>query len=87
MGTTTPTPWPPRPIPPSPVRLDQHQIDVAIADIGCRATANVTGIWFAVESAYQRRAIEADRAAFARTRDAIQARDKLAAEADPRGSR
>jgi hypothetical protein len=66
---------------------DQHQLDVAIADIGCRATANVTGIWFAVESAYQQRAIEVDHAAFARTRDAIQARDKLAAEADPCGSR
>ena len=61
--------------------VDQQQIDVAVADIACKATTNVIGIWFATESAYQRRAIEADRAAFARTLDAIQARDRLAAAA------
>jgi hypothetical protein len=61
---------------------DQHQLDVAIADIGCKASANVAGIWFAVESAYQQRAIDSDRRAFARTRDAIRARDHLAAEVD-----
>ena len=66
--------------------LDQQQVDVAVADVVCKASTNVTGIWFTVESAYQRRAIEADRTAFAQTRDAIRVRDRLAAEADPCGS-
>jgi hypothetical protein len=63
-------------------RIDQHQLDVAVADIGCKSSTNLVGTWFTVESAYQTRAIRANRAAFAATRAAIDARDQLAAAVD-----
>jgi len=62
--------------------LDQQQLDVAVNDIGCKAASNLVGVWFTVESAYQAREIEADRAGYAQTRAAIDARDELAAAAD-----
>ena len=57
---------------------DRHQIDVATADIGCKASTNLVGVWFTVESAYQQRAIDADPSGFAATRGALAARDELA---------
>jgi hypothetical protein len=61
--------------------LDQHQLTVAATDIGCKSSTNVIGIWFTVESAYQQRAIDADRPGFVATRAAIEARDRLASAA------
>jgi hypothetical protein len=58
--------------------LSRAEIDVALADIRCKARTNLIGIWFAVEAAYQRRAIEADPEGFAATRAAIAARDAVA---------
>jgi hypothetical protein len=58
--------------------LDQHEIDVATTDIGCKASTNLVGVWFTVESAYQQRAIDADPSGFAATRAALAARDELA---------
>jgi hypothetical protein len=62
--------------------VDQHQLAVAAADIGCKAATNLVGVWFTVEAAYQSRVIAANRAAFTATRSAIEARDQLAAAAD-----
>ncbi|CUU55508.1 hypothetical protein Ga0074812_105159 [Parafrankia irregularis] len=56
------------------------QIAVALADIACKARTNLVGEWFTVESAYQRRAIDADPTGFARTRAALAARDRTATE-------
>lgn len=53
------------------------EIHVALTDIGCKDEANVVGVWFTVESAYQKRQIAADSADFAAIRSAIAARDKL----------
>ncbi|HZN19305.1 MAG TPA: hypothetical protein VFB84_14180 [Micromonosporaceae bacterium] len=58
---------------PSPAELA-----VAAADIDCKARTNLVGIWFTVESAYQRREIDADRALFVAAREAIAARDRAA---------
>jgi hypothetical protein len=60
---------------------DQHQLDVAAADIACKASTNLVGVWFTVEAAYEARAIAADPDGFAATRSAIAARDRLAAAA------
>jgi hypothetical protein len=56
-----------------------EQIAVATADIKCKDRTNLVGIWFSVESAYQRRQIDSDRAGFAIARQAIAARDRAAA--------
>jgi hypothetical protein len=61
--------------------VDQHQRAVAAADIGCKVATNLVGVWFTVEAAYQSRVIATNRAAFAATRSAIEARDQLAAAA------
>ena len=60
---------------------DQYQIDVATTDIACKVSTNLVGVWYAVEAAYEARAIAADPAGFAATRSAIAARDRLAAAA------
>ena len=60
---------------------DQHEIDVAAADIACKSSTNLVGVWFTVEAAYEARAIAADPGGFAATRSAIAARDRLAAAA------
>jgi hypothetical protein len=60
---------------------DQHQLDVATADIACKASTNLVGVWFSVEAAYEARAIAADPGGFAATRSAIAARDRLATAA------
>lgn len=57
---------------------DPQQIAVALVDIDCKARTDLVGIWFTVESAYQRRAIDADAAAFAAAKEAIVARDRAA---------
>jgi hypothetical protein len=59
------------------------QIAVALADIACKAKTNLVGVWFTVDSAYERRAIDADRTGFADTRAAIAARDRTAATISP----
>jgi hypothetical protein len=60
-------------------RPDAHQIAVALADISCKGETNLVGVWFTVESAYQRRAINADAAQYAAVGIAIMARDRSAA--------
>lgn len=45
---------------------------LAVADIECKDEVNLVGIWFTVESAYQRRAIDANRAAFDAVRAALE---------------
>jgi hypothetical protein len=60
--------------PPSP-----REIQVALADIRCKTVTNLVGVWFAVEAAYQQRAIDADSARFAAARAAIEAQDRAAA--------
>ncbi|WP_322748471.1 MULTISPECIES: hypothetical protein [unclassified Frankia] len=65
-------------VPPSPA-----QISVALADIACKARTNVVGVWFTVDSAYQRRAIDADHNGFTNARTAIAARDRTAATVSP----
>jgi hypothetical protein len=52
---------------------------VARQDIACKAETNLVGRWFAVESAYQRQAIDADRSGFAEVKAAIEAQDRNAA--------
>ncbi|WP_322759047.1 hypothetical protein [Frankia sp. Cr2] len=64
--------------PPSPA-----QLSAALADITCKARTNVVGVWFTVDSAYQRRAIDADHSGFTGTRAAIAARDRTAAAVSP----
>lgn len=53
-----------------------QQLAVAAADIACKASTNLVGVWFTVECAYQRRAIDADIAGFTATRQAIEAVDR-----------
>ncbi|HET8683380.1 MAG TPA: hypothetical protein VFM54_16160 [Micromonosporaceae bacterium] len=60
-------------------RPSPAELAVAAADIGCKARTNLVGIWFTVESAYQRREIDPDRARFVAAREAIAARDRAAA--------
>ncbi|MFJ4792878.1 hypothetical protein [Kitasatospora purpeofusca] len=47
------------------------EIAAATADIGCKQQNNVVGIWFAVETAYQDRAVQADLKRLEQTRKAI----------------
>lgn len=63
-------------------QFDEHQRDVAAADIECKTSANLVGVWFTVEAAYQTRAIAADPTGFAATRAAIESRDQLALAAE-----
>ncbi|HET8658086.1 MAG TPA: hypothetical protein VFM55_03710 [Micromonosporaceae bacterium] len=68
--------------PAHPGRAGPAELAVAMSDIDCKARVNLVGIWFTVESAYQRREIEADRARFVAAREAIVARDRTAAAID-----
>ncbi|MFB8235666.1 hypothetical protein ACFC58_03865 [Kitasatospora purpeofusca] len=47
------------------------EIAAATADIDCKQQNNVVGIWFAVETAYQNRAVQADPKRLEQTRKAI----------------
>ncbi|KJY35199.1 hypothetical protein [Streptomyces sp. NRRL S-495] len=47
------------------------EIATATADIDCKQQNNVVGIWFAVETAYQNRAVQADLKRLEQTRKAI----------------
>ncbi|MEV0193875.1 hypothetical protein AB0I39_35825 [Kitasatospora purpeofusca] len=47
------------------------EIAAATADIACKQQNNVVGIWFAVESAYQSRSVQADPKRLEQTRKAI----------------
>jgi len=55
-----------------------EQIDAAEADIRCKAKTNLIGIWFTVESAYQKREIERNTEAFASCEKALAARQRAA---------
>ncbi|MFY1586545.1 hypothetical protein ACN267_18820 [Micromonospora sp. WMMD734] len=57
-----------------------QEIAVATRDIHCKGEANVVGIWFTVESAYQRREIDSHRAAYDAIRQAVMARDQFAGQ-------
>ncbi len=59
--------------------VNGQQIAVALADIDCKASTNLVGIWYTIESAYQRRAIDADPSTYAAAKQGIAARDRLAA--------
>lgn len=41
-----------------PEPVGEEEIAVAEADVACKQEVNLVGIWFAVESAYQRRTIQ-----------------------------
>jgi hypothetical protein len=53
---------------------------LAVADIGCKAEVNLVGVWSTVEAAYQRRAIDANRAAFDAVRAALDGQVRTARE-------
>ncbi len=57
---------------------NSHDVAVALADISCKSETNLVGIWFTVESAYERQVIDADPVGFAATKQAITARDQAA---------
>jgi hypothetical protein len=47
----------------------EEEITTAVRDVSCKLETNLVGIWFAVESAYQRRLIEEHAQAFAAQRE------------------
>ncbi|MFJ8437185.1 hypothetical protein ACIQ9P_38425 [Kitasatospora sp. NPDC094019] len=47
------------------------EIAAATADVDCKQRNNVVGVWFAVETAYQKRAVQADAKRLEQTRKAI----------------
>jgi hypothetical protein len=59
-------------------QVTKEQVDAAEADIRCKAKTNLVGIWFTVESAYQKREIERNAAAFASCKEALAARQRAA---------
>jgi hypothetical protein len=63
---------------PQPTR---HEIQVATADQECRAKHNVVGVWFAVDYAYQERAVEQNAEALADVKKDIDSMLKAAANA------
>jgi hypothetical protein len=63
---------------PQPTR---HEIQVATADQECRAKHNVVGVWFAVDYAYQERAVEQNAEALADVKKDIDRMLKAAATA------
>ncbi|NEB11466.1 hypothetical protein G3I32_21915 [Streptomyces coelicoflavus] len=63
---------------PQPTR---HEIQVATADQDCRARHNVVGIWFAVDYAYQERAVERNAEALADVKKDTESLLKAAADA------
>ncbi|HEV2779618.1 MAG TPA: hypothetical protein VGX25_09475 [Actinophytocola sp.] len=65
--------------------VTQEQIDVAEADVRCKGKSNLIGIWFTVESAYQKREIDRNPAAFAACKEALAARARAAEAAAPSG--
>jgi hypothetical protein len=56
----------------------QHEIAVARADVSCKASANVIGIWFTVESAYQNTWIRQHATAMRSCGDALAAQIRAA---------
>jgi hypothetical protein len=64
--------------------VNSKEIAVALADIGCKVHANVVGVWFTVESAYQAQRIGQNPAAFQATKEALAARVRAAALTVPR---
>ncbi|CCH32708.1 hypothetical protein ABZ816_30455 [Actinosynnema sp. NPDC047251] len=54
------------------------QLATAATDIDCKVRTNLVGVWFTVESAYQRARIEKDPDAFAKAKDANAARLRAA---------
>jgi hypothetical protein len=52
--------------------------EVAVQDVDCKEEVNLVGIWFSVESAYQRRMMEEQASALALTAEAIRAQIEVA---------
>jgi len=59
-------------------QVTKEQIDAAEADIRCKVRTNLIGIWFTVESAYQKREIERNADAFASCKEALAVRQRAA---------
>jgi hypothetical protein len=59
-------------------RPSQREIAVARADVSCKASTNVIGIWFTVESAYQNAWIGQHATAMRACRDALAAQIRAA---------
>jgi hypothetical protein len=57
-----------------------EEIATATADLECKTTNNVIGIWFAVESALQRHDIDAKIDSLTKVKDDIQSALKRAAD-------
>ncbi|WP_436773303.1 hypothetical protein [Yinghuangia sp. YIM S09857] len=60
-----------------------EEIATAVADTECMAANNVAGVWFAVESAYQKREIEANSEKLEEVRKAIDTSMRVAEEITP----
>ncbi|MFI9100966.1 hypothetical protein ACIGXA_10590 [Streptomyces fildesensis] len=58
-----------------------HEIQVATADAECRHKANLVGVWYSVDFAYQQQAIAENAAAMAQIKTALQAQVKAATAA------
>jgi len=58
--------------------VSKDEVAVAQADIRCKARTNVVGVWFTVESSYQREQISRNAAAFRATKEALAARVRVA---------
>jgi hypothetical protein len=53
-------------------------VKVAVADVACKQSSNLIGVWFAVESAYQKRMIAQHRTVLQATKKMIDARIQVA---------
>jgi hypothetical protein len=58
--------------------VSKQEVAVAEADIACKARTNMVGVWFTVESSYQREQIGRTAAAFRATKEALAARLRVA---------
>jgi hypothetical protein len=65
--------------------VNPAQIAVAEADIRCKGETNLVGVWFTVESAYQRHQIDQNAGAYAAVKEAIATRQQNAKAAAPPG--
>ena len=67
--------------------LDRRQIETAVADVECKTATNYVGVFSAVESAYQRRAIRENAAALSGVPEALRADLEAATSASERSLR
>jgi hypothetical protein len=61
-------------------RRTREAIDTALADIRCKVETNLVGVWFAVESVYQRRSVEANHEALETIKESNVAQLRQAAD-------